>query len=67
MLVRTIMTENPFTVYTDTPLSDAQSLLRREKIHRLPVLSQKKELLGIVSEKDLLYASPSPASTLNVY
>lgn len=67
MLVRTIMTENPFTVYTDTPLSDAQALMRREKVHRLPVLNHSKELAGIISEKDLLYASPSPASTLNVY
>lgn len=67
MLVRTVMTENPYTVYTDTPLSDAQAMMRREKVHRLPVLDHHKKLVGIVSEKDLLYASPSPASTLNVY
>ena len=67
MLVKTIMTENPFTVHAETPLSDAQSLMKREKVHRLPVVGHDGQLAGIVSEKDLLYASPSPASTLNVY
>jgi acetoin utilization protein AcuB len=61
------MTRNPYTVRPDTPVSDAQSLIRREKIHRLPVLDKHNALVGIVSEKDLLYASPSPASSLSVY
>ncbi|MFP4430288.1 MAG: CBS and ACT domain-containing protein [Spirochaetaceae bacterium] len=67
MVVKRVMTPNPFTVFTDTPLSEAQALIRREKVHRLPVLNKHKKLVGIVSEKDLLYASPSPATTLNVY
>ncbi len=35
-------------------------------MRRLPVLSKKGELVGIVSEKDLLYASPSPATSLSI-
>ena len=43
-------------------------MMRREHIHRLPVIDQhSKKLVGIVSEKDLIYNAPSPASTLNVY
>ncbi len=67
MIVSRVMTENPFTVRPDTPVTDAQELMRREKVHRLPVLDKHGKLVGIVSEKDLLYASPSPATTLNVY
>jgi acetoin utilization protein AcuB len=67
VVVKRVMTPNPFTVFTDTPLSEAQALIRREKVHRLPVLDKHKKLVGIISEKDLLYASPSPATTLNVY
>lgn len=67
MVVKRVMTPNPFTVFTDTPLSEAQALIRREKVHRLPVLDKHKKLVGIISEKDLLYAAPSPATTLNVY
>ncbi len=67
MIVSRVMTENPFTVEPATPVTEAQAVLRREKIHRLPVLDRHGKLVGIISEKDLLYASPSPASTLNVY
>jgi acetoin utilization protein AcuB len=42
--------------------------MRREHIHHLPVIDEHtKKIVGIVSEKDLIYASPSPASTLDVY
>lgn len=61
------MTRNPFTVFTDSSVMEAQKIIRREKVHRLPVLDHHHRLVGIVSEKDLLYAAPSPASTLNVY
>ncbi|MFP4483959.1 MAG: CBS and ACT domain-containing protein [Spirochaetaceae bacterium] len=67
MTVERIMTRNPFTVTLETSVMEAQKIIRREKVHRLPVLDRHHALVGIVSEKDLLYASPSPASTLNVY
>lgn len=67
MTVQSVMTANPFTVGENDSVRDAQSLMQREQIHRLPVLNGSKKLVGIVSEKDLLYATPSPATTLNVY
>ncbi|MFW5642756.1 MAG: CBS and ACT domain-containing protein [Alkalispirochaeta sp.] len=68
MLVQKIMSDNLYTVYPNTVVTDAQDMLRREHIHHLPVVDEhSKKLVGIVSEKDLLYASPSPASTLDVY
>ncbi|GAB6090554.1 CBS and ACT domain-containing protein [Spirochaeta dissipatitropha] len=68
MLLGTIMTKNLFMVQTGTPVTDAQELMNREHIHHLPVLDQhNKKLVGIVSVKDLLSASPSQASTLDVY
>ena len=67
MIIGRIMTPNPFTVETSTSVGDAQAIIKREKIHRLPVIDKHKKLVGIVSEKDLLYASPSPASTLSAF
>ena len=67
MTVQSVMTSNPYTITEHDPVTDAQTLMRREQIHRLPVLNNAKKLVGIVSEKDLLYATPSPATTLNVY
>lgn len=68
MLIRRIMSDNLFTVHPSTVVTDAQDVMRREHLHHLPVIDDhSKKLVGIVSEKDLLYASPSPASTLDVY
>jgi acetoin utilization protein AcuB len=67
MLVKQKMTRKPITTTTDTSVSDALSLMHEKKVHRLPVLDPSGKLVGIVSEGDLLYASPSPATTLNVW
>jgi acetoin utilization protein AcuB len=61
------MTANPVVVHPDTSFEDALQLLRDKKIRRLPVVDKNGDLLGIVVEKDLLYASPSPATSLSVF
>ena len=67
MLVKERMTRNPIFIRPDTPVTEAQALMKREKIHHLPVLDKDEKLVGIVAEKDLLYASPSVATTLSVF
>ncbi len=67
MLVRERMTKNPVVVNPDTSFEDALQLLREKKIRRLPVVDKQGNLVGIVVEKDLLYASPSPATSLSVF
>lgn len=67
MLVGKRMTPNPFTVTPETSVRDALQLMREKKIRRLPVVDDKGQLVGIVAEKDLLYASPSPVTSLNVW
>jgi acetoin utilization protein AcuB len=67
MLVRELMTPNPVTVQPDTSVPDALRLMRERKVRRLPVVDSHGRLVGIVSDKDLLYASPSPATTLAVW
>ena len=67
MLVKERMSPNPITVRPDLPVPEAQVIMKREKIHHLPVVDRDGKLVGIVAEKDLLYASPSPATTLSVY
>ena len=67
MLVGKRMTPNPITVRDDTGIDDALKLMRDKKVRRLPVLNAKGELVGIVAEKDILYASPSPATSLSIH
>jgi acetoin utilization protein AcuB len=66
MLVKDRMTRNPVTASPETSLYDGLRLMRENKVRRLPLVDKGK-LVGIVSEKDLLYASPSPATSLSVW
>jgi acetoin utilization protein AcuB len=55
------------TIAPDTPFQDAVRLMREHGFRRLPVVSKHGELVGIVSERDLLHAAPSPATSLSVW
>jgi len=66
MLVRDRMSTKPVTVLDDTPITDALRTMRQSEVRRMPVLDESGKLVGIVSEKDLLVASPSPVSSLTV-
>lgn len=67
MNVENYMTKNPVTAREDLSLADARELLKKESIHRLPVVDNLGHLKGIVTEKDILYATPSSMTTLDVY
>jgi acetoin utilization protein AcuB len=67
MLVQERMSKSPITITEDTPIHRALKFMRDEKVRRLPVLNDKGGLVGIVSERDLLYASPSPATSLSIH
>ena len=67
MLVGERMTRNPVTITEDTSIDDALHLMRERKVRRFPIMDKAGHLVGIVSDKDLLHAAPSPASTLSVY
>jgi acetoin utilization protein AcuB len=66
MLVGERMSHPVITVTPDLPVMDALELMRRERIRRAPVVQDGK-LVGIVSAKDLLNATPSSATLLSVW
>lgn len=66
MLVSERMSRPVISVTPDTSIHDALAMFKKEHIRRAPVMSNGK-LVGIVSEKDLLNASPSPVTTLSVW
>jgi acetoin utilization protein AcuB len=66
MLVGERMSHPIISIAPDMPVHDALNMFRREHIRRAPVVKDGK-LLGIVSDHDLLNASPSPASSLSVW
>jgi len=67
MLVKDRMTPDPITITTDTSLKEALDLIRSKPFRHLPVLDENGKLVGIVTEKSLVYASPTPTTTLSVF
>jgi acetoin utilization protein AcuB len=67
MLVGNRMTPDPITVTDKTPIDEALKIMREKNVRRLPVLNSKGDLVGVVAEKDILYASPSPATSLSIH
>jgi acetoin utilization protein AcuB len=67
MLVGERMSRPVITVRPETPMPEALDLMHKEHIRRLPVVNKHGELVGIVTEADLLKASPSEATSLSIY
>ncbi len=67
MFVRERMSSPAVTITPETTFQDALKLMRDRKFRRLPVVDEAGRLVGIVSERDLLHASPSPATSLSVF
>jgi len=67
MLVYERMSRHPMTVSPNAPVEQALKRMRDEKVRRFPVVDDDGKLVGIVSDKDLLYAAPSPATSLSIY
>ena len=66
MLVGDRMSKPVITVPPDMPIIEALNSMKKDHIRRAPVV-QNGKLIGIVSDKDLLNASPSQATSLSVW
>ncbi len=67
MFVRDWMTKDPIVVSPKTSVEEAIRLMRKNRLRHLPVVKKKDRLVGIVTQTDLLQASPSPATSLSVW
>jgi acetoin utilization protein AcuB len=55
------------TIRADTAFQAALKVMRDHSIRTLPVVNKKGKLVGIVTERDLLHASPSAATSLSIW
>jgi acetoin utilization protein AcuB len=67
MRVKNRMTRAPITVQPKTSYNEALRLMEQNNINHLPVLNKKGELVGIVTQHDMLEAEPSRVSTLSIF
>jgi acetoin utilization protein AcuB len=66
MIVAKRMMRNPVWVDENDPMKKAMDLLKERGIRHLPVLRGGEKLVGIVTERDIKQASPSPATALEI-
>lgn len=66
MFVKDWMVTDPVVVAPNTPILEAQRIMRERKIRRLPVV-ERGRLVGIVTYRDIMEATPSSASSLSIH
>jgi CBS domain-containing protein len=54
LTVRDVMTQRVFRVYPDTPVRELLDLFTRHELKAVPVVNEKREVLGVVTDRDLL-------------
>ena len=67
MFVNERMSHPVISIHPDLTIQDALALMKEEGIRRLPVVDKNGKLKGIVTEQDLLQASPSDATSLSIW
>lgn len=67
MFVRMWMTADLVTVPPETPILEAQEMMKRHNVRRLPVVNKRGKLMGIVTKNDIQEAGPSDATTLSIW
>ncbi|GLQ31324.1 CBS domain-containing protein [Litoribrevibacter albus] len=55
MKVSDLMTPNVETVKMDTLLSDIWKIFKQHRFHHLPVVDEHNKLIGMISDRDVLY------------
>ena len=67
MPVQNWMTTDVVSVGPDTSLLKVGKLMKDHHIRRIPVVDENGQVVGIISDRDVRDASPSKATTLDMY
>ena len=67
MPVKNWMTTDVVSVGPDTSLLKVGKLMKDHHIRRIPVVDDNGQVVGIISDRDVRDASPSKATTLDMY
>ena len=66
MFVADRMTKHPVTVTSDTSISEAAKVMKKNHFHRMLIVDNGK-LVGYFSDRDVMRVAPSPATTLSKF
>ena len=66
--IKEVMTsKNLITVNPNTSLKDAEEILQRHKIEKLPVVDQSYKLVGLITYRDITKQTTKPISNKDIY
>lgn len=65
MLVKDRMTPDPICGHPEMPVTEAQDLMRENRIRHLPVVDEEGKLAGLITQRSLLRALPSDVSNFS--
>jgi len=60
MKIKQLMTPEPIAIGAETPLRDVAAILSERRISGLPVIGERLEVLGVVSEADIVTKEQGP-------
>lgn len=60
MKIKQLMTPEPIAIGAETPLRDVAAILSERRISGLPVIGERLEVLGVVSEADIVAKEQGP-------
>jgi CBS domain-containing protein len=60
MNVSDMMTAKPITIHQDKPLQAALEILEANNFHHLPIINSERQLVGILTKRDIRAALKSP-------
>lgn len=66
MYVKNKMTRDPYTIESDSPITDAIALMKEKNLKRVPVLKDNK-VVGMLTEGDIQKVSPNKATSLSIF
>ena len=67
MYVKDIMSKDVTTIDAASSISEALDIMSSHSFHRLPVVDEKGNLIGLLSESVITSNTPNNASSLSVY
>lgn len=60
MFIEKSMTKNVISVHPDSSIFEARELLNKHRIRHLPVVQEDERVIGIITDRDIRSALPSP-------
>jgi acetoin utilization protein AcuB len=67
MLVEDRMSKHPLTIGMNQTVSETHKYMQEQNVRHLPVVDKAGNMIGLVTEDDLLKAEPSSATSLSVW